>query len=74
MALNRLKEWDLYIRLLRENQTELELLYRDLLIKQGEALRIWIRACSSGGEACSRAISLVEYKGDKAFTTPIQIC
>ncbi|THU30371.1 PAS domain S-box protein [Niastella caeni] len=100
MALNRLKQLDPYIKLLRENQTELELLYRDLLInvtcffreptlfitlnklifpalfknrKNGEPLRIWIPACSSGEEACSMAISLFEFLGEKAFTTPIQI-
>jgi two-component system CheB/CheR fusion protein len=100
MALNRLKDLEQYIKLLRENQTELELLYRDLLInvtsffrepslfitltktvfpalfknlKAGEPLRIWIPACSSGEEACSMAISLFEYLGDKAYTTPVQI-
>ena len=100
MALNRLNELDQYINLLRENQNELELLYRDLLInvtsffrepslfnalsktifpalfknrKAGEALRIWIPACSSGEEACSMAICLFEFLEEKAFTTPIQI-
>lgn len=100
MALNRLKGLDQYIKLLRENQSELELLYRDLLInvtsffrepglfstltktifpalfrnrKTGEPLRIWIPACSSGEEACSMAICLFEYLGEKAYTTPIQI-
>jgi two-component system CheB/CheR fusion protein len=100
MALRRLKDLDQYIKLLRDNQSELELLYRDLLInvtsffrepslfltlgkvifpalfknrKNGEPLRIWIPACSSGEEACSMAICLFEYLGDKAFTTPIQI-
>jgi two-component system CheB/CheR fusion protein len=100
MALNRLKELEQYIILLRENQSELELLYRDLLInvtsffrepslftalskivfpalfrnrKTGEPLRIWIPACSSGEEACSMAICLFEFLGEKAFTTSIQI-
>jgi two-component system, chemotaxis family, CheB/CheR fusion protein len=100
MALNRLKDLEQYIKLLRENQTELELLYRDLLInvtsffrepslfltltkvvfpalfkelKPGEPLRIWIPACSSGEEACSMAISLFEFLGDMAYTTPVQI-
>ncbi|MCS3796865.1 CheR family methyltransferase [Niastella sp. OAS944] len=100
MALNRLDELEQYIKLLRENQSELELLYRDLLInvtsffrepnlfttlaktvfptlvknrKAGEPLRIWIPACSSGEEACSMAISLFEYLGEKAYTTAIQI-
>lgn len=100
MALNRLKDLEQYIKLLRENQSELELLYRDLLInvtsffrepslfstlnktifpalfknkKADEPLRIWIPACSSGEEACSMAISLFEYLGEKAFATPIQI-
>lgn len=100
MALNRLNELEQYIQLLQESQTELELLYRDMLInvtsffrepnlfitltkivfptliknqKAGEPLRIWIPACSSGEEACSMAISLFEYLGEKAFTTSIQI-
>jgi two-component system CheB/CheR fusion protein len=100
MALNRLKELEQYIKLLRENQTEIELLYRDLLInvtsffrepglfttlsktifpalfknrKNGETLRLWVPACSSGEEACSMAICLFEYLGEKAYTTPIQI-
>jgi two-component system CheB/CheR fusion protein len=100
MALNRLSDMDQYIKLLHEDQTELEQLYRDLLInvtsffrepglfnsfskivfpaifknrKPGDPLRIWIPACSSGEEACSMAISLFEYLGEKAFTTPIQI-
>jgi two-component system CheB/CheR fusion protein len=100
MTLNRQKDMEEYIKLLRENSTELELLYRDLLInvtsffrepslfnklgkvifptlfknrKTGDPLRIWIPACSSGEEACSMAICLFEYLGDKAFTTPIQI-
>jgi two-component system, chemotaxis family, CheB/CheR fusion protein len=100
MALNRQTELDEYIKFLRETPTELDLLYRDLLInvtsffrepslfnklgkaifpalfkdrKASEPLRIWIPACSSGEEACSMAICLFEYLGEKAFTTPIQI-
>jgi two-component system CheB/CheR fusion protein len=100
MTLNRYREMEEYIKLLRENPTELELLYRDLLInvtsffrepslftklgkvifpalfknrKTGDPLRIWIPACSSGEEACSMAICLFEYLGEKAFVTPIQI-
>lgn len=38
-----------------------------------EPIRIWIPACSSGEEACSMAITLFEYLGNKALTTPINI-
>ncbi len=41
--------------------------------KSNNPLRIWIPGCATGEEAVSMAIILLEYLGDKAFTTPIQI-
>jgi two-component system CheB/CheR fusion protein len=38
-----------------------------------EAIRIWVPGCSTGEEAYSLVISLLEFLGDKAETTPIQI-
>jgi two-component system CheB/CheR fusion protein len=38
-----------------------------------DTLRIWIPACSSGEEACSVAITLFEFLGTKALTTPLHI-
>ncbi len=39
----------------------------------GEAVRIWVPGCSTGEEAYSLAISLLEFLGDKAEAVPIQI-
>jgi two-component system, chemotaxis family, CheB/CheR fusion protein len=36
-------------------------------------LRIWIPGCATGEEAVSVAICILEYLGDKAFNTPVQI-
>jgi two-component system CheB/CheR fusion protein len=38
-----------------------------------DPVRIWIPGCATGEEAVSFAITLLEYLGEKAFTTPIQI-
>lgn len=41
---------------------------------EGESVRIWVPACSSGEEAYSVAIGLLEYLGDRGTATvPVQI-
>ena len=39
----------------------------------GDSIRIWVPGCSSGEEAYSIAICLLENLGDRAASTPIQI-
>jgi two-component system, chemotaxis family, CheB/CheR fusion protein len=39
----------------------------------GEPVRVWVAGCSSGGEAYSIAMILLEVLGEKASSTPIQI-
>ena len=40
---------------------------------QKEAVRLWVPGCSSGEEVYSLAIALLEFLGDNAGATPIQI-
>lgn len=39
----------------------------------GDPVRVWVPGCSTGEEAYSIAISLIEFLGDDAVDTPIQI-
>ncbi len=100
MVLNRLKDLSAYVQMLRDNKTEVDALYQDLLItvtsffrdqniykaltakvlpallkvrKVNDPIRIWIPGCATGEEAVSFAIILVEFLGEKAITTPVQI-
>jgi len=100
MALLKIEAVDEYIRVLSNNQNELDVLYQDLLIKvtcffrepasfkvlkdhvfplimrnrtRQEAIRLWVPGCSTGEEVYSLAIALLEYMGDNAIATPIQI-
>src|SRR6185436_11542084 len=100
IALNRLKDLDAYVHLLKESKPEVDALYQDLLIivtsffrdrvmydalsdkilpalfrnrKPSDPLRVWIPGCATGEEAVSFAIVLLEYLGEKAITTQVQI-
>ncbi len=100
MALNKIKDLTDYVQLLKENKTEVDALYQDLLItvtdffrdsalyqalstkilpnllknrKLNDPLRIWIPGCATGEEAISFAIVVLEYLGEKAISTQIQI-
>ena len=41
--------------------------------KAGEPMRVWIPGCSSGEEVYSLVIALLEFLGDRASSTPIQV-
>jgi len=100
MALNKLNNLHDYAQMLRENKSEVDALYQDLLItvtnffrepqmykaltekilpalfknrKQNDPIRIWIPGCATGEEAVSFAICILEFLGEKAITTQIQI-
>jgi two-component system CheB/CheR fusion protein len=100
MALNRINDVGTYLEMLKENKTEVDALYQDLLItvtnffrdeemyraltskilpaltkgrKINDPIRIWIPGCATGEEAVSFAVVLLEYLGEKAITTQIQI-
>ncbi|RYF87055.1 MAG: PAS domain S-box protein [Chitinophagaceae bacterium] len=89
-----------YVQFLKQNASEVQQLYQDLLInvttffrdadateflkksllpriiqqkETGEPVRIWIPACSTGQEAYSFAILMMELLGERVATTDVQI-
>ncbi len=100
MLLLKVETLENYIRYARENPSEVEKLYQDILINvtsffrdpetwdvlknsvfpqiTGKAssdtpVRLWIPGCSSGEEAYSLAICLLEFLDERKMTRPIQI-
>ncbi len=100
MALGHISKPSEYYKLLKENTSELDALYNDLLINVttffrdpqvfralarkvlpalmrdrpiNDPIRIWVPGCSGGEEVVSIAITILEFLGDRALTTPVQI-
>ncbi len=100
MLLQKIEAMGEYVAYLRENPSEIETLYQDMLInvtsffREPHAfdalkinvfpylvnktaadipVRIWVPACSTGEEAYSVAMSLVEYMDDNKISRPVQL-
>ncbi|GAC1397583.1 MAG: hypothetical protein NVSMB49_03590 [Ktedonobacteraceae bacterium] len=100
LALQKKESIAEYADFLRENATEVEVLYQDMLINvtsffrdplafqaitrevfpalletksSGEAIRVWVPGCSTGEEAYSLAMCLLEFLAERSITLPIQI-
>ena len=100
MLLQKIEGMEKYVAYLKENPSEIETLYQDILInvtsffREPEAfdalkrsvfphivnkasvespVRIWVPACSTGEEAYSVAIALIEYMDDNKISRPVQL-
>ncbi|MCR4295283.1 MAG: hypothetical protein NUW21_07090, partial [Elusimicrobia bacterium] len=100
MNVARVSDAEKYLRALKADPRELDLLFGDILISvtsffrepesfqalktaiyprllknraSGAPIRLWIPGCSTGEEAYSHAINLVEFLGKDAARVPIQI-
>jgi two-component system CheB/CheR fusion protein len=100
MLLQKIEGIEKYVNYLKENPSEIETLYQDILInvtsffREPEAfdalkrtvfpsivnkvpgdipVRIWVPACSTGEEAYSIAMALVEYMDENKISRPVQL-
>src|ERR1019366_422366 len=79
MASKKIERLSEYGKDLQGNRDELDALQKKVLPRilagkrAGDGIRIWVPGCSTGEEAYSVAICLLESLGDQAASTPIQI-
>ncbi len=100
MLLRKIEEIGKYVVHLKEDPSEIETLYQDILINvtsffrepetfdalkrsvfphivrkehADDPVRIWVPACSTGEEAYSVAMALIEYMDDNKISRPVQL-